>query len=1002
MLHIQKNYRNYINYLVINIALLGIAPNCLSYTLTQHQLGAMEMADHILLLQHTNGAISDYLDDNSTPAEQVNDGSNMDYAMMGLIAAFDIASHMNPPDPRSVDYRTAVENGMMFLAACQTMDSSLFHGTWYDSFLPVGTPLNDQVRAVDTTTVLFVYVLYLMETYYNTTYPSLYDNAQAALDFLLTHSVDEDMYNNKFTFSHYKWDSVNEEWKTHNIQYAADNVEVYMGMKAGVALFTDECNSLPNYYASYNSVVERTNYYEEHFCTETGYGTINGNYTYYNDDAGFFSTPGDDCTYDLPYSFMNCFLTNKNRLNEYEIDFNVDFNVGGVSGGNWYCDSTPIQVMAQAPWAFGSDYPVCLESFQFLTGNSSWQATWTTPVNYTATFDFFNQITGELNFSPFAVWIERDELDGQTGNPPNLPQNVQDKGYTRHHTQYYMAATALGQSQPLQCLDWVVDNTYDRPSENAFGLPAGPLGLGGIYGNHFNYENNQSPSTQTNSKICWYNIAVSELPCFSGFLDGTVSLNGGSGNVENVEIEFDGINNDFTVYPDGNGTYSSHFFPIEYDTYTITYSLDGYDTEIRNMNIDNLTTTLPSVILSISSIELSGQVSINGGTGYVQDVDILMQKQGSSTTFNPEPNNQGNYSQVFTYDDFGEYEIQYSLQYYDTIIISEYQINEGTNSLPDVCMEPSDIEISGIVELNGGSGNLADVDILFYKQDGTNSIMINPDESGAYSQVFSFAVFGLYNVTFSMDYAFGDYYPVTIEVDVGYETGSLETTLYSIISYDLVIVSINPENPGFRNIQAGLDYLMAKQANGKVNILAGLYTGEGNENLTWDPSISHIIVKGINPETCIIETNSIAFNLNHTQAESTLTDAIENLTIRNAGYGIHNNMGVRIIRNNIFSDCLIAIKSESHVDIINNLFENTFVCALELPIQEPLFGRIYCSIENNEFKQNNSMMPLLILDGTRFKIINNFFHDNTLDYQQQDTMAQLSRSIRLRMKTLLF
>ena len=75
----------------------------------------------------------------------------------------------------------------------------------------------------------------------------------------------------------------------------------------------------------------------------------------------------------------------------------------------------------------------------------------------------------------------------------------------------------------------------------------------------------------------WYidDVAISGggPPADPGYIEGTVVIADGAGNVEDVEVEAGGV----IVNPLANGTYSIEIQP---GTYDVTATLDGYDTEI--------------------------------------------------------------------------------------------------------------------------------------------------------------------------------------------------------------------------------------------------------------------------------------------------------------------------------------------------------------------------------------------------------------------------------------
>ena len=250
---------------------------------------------------------------------------------------------------------------------------------------------------------------------------------------------------------------------------------------------------------------------------------------------------------------------------------------------------------------------------------------------------------------------------------------------------------------------------------------------------------------------------------------------------------------------------------------------------------------------------------------------------------------------------------------------------------------PEPVIVSGNVSLNGGSGDITNVQIKFSPQIyGLNIVYINPDINGNFSHTFSYDQFGTYDVTYKLYSTDEDYYPITVEnVVINTTTSPLtltNVTLHPILSNDLVMVSADMQNPqAFHNIQAAISYLEGNEG-GTVNILPGIYTGLYNTGLMWWNG--PIKVRGTDIDNCIIdcEGSGSGFNLLGVYND---TDIIENLTIINGEQGIViENYGENgpVIRNNIITDCELSwmVSSEHGVGISckgpatieNNLISN--------------------------------------------------------------------------------
>jgi hypothetical protein len=192
---------------------------------------AFRMADFILSLQNAAGAIPD-----QPGATTVNEDSNMEYALIALGAAYAATK-----DSR---YRDGLERGIRWLAEREEMTDPLWTGSWryvYSATPPYaaiptspGAGITD-VRGVDATSTLFVYLLYLDQklTGSDTLVRSYAANAQAALDFVITHNLDKD----GFSWSSWQHHASDGQWHLYAFKYSADQGDVYLGMQAGSLLY---------------------------------------------------------------------------------------------------------------------------------------------------------------------------------------------------------------------------------------------------------------------------------------------------------------------------------------------------------------------------------------------------------------------------------------------------------------------------------------------------------------------------------------------------------------------------------------------------------------------------------------------------------------------------------------------------------------------------------------------------------------------------------------------
>jgi hypothetical protein len=193
---------------------------------------AVRIADFILSLQNADGAIVDEAGVNT-----VNQDSNMEYALIGLGAAYDAT--------KDSKYLDGLEKGIKWLAQREEMTDARWKGSWYYVFsanspdhIPTspGPGITD-ARGVDATSTLFAYLLYLDRRLTgNGALAKAYEpNARAALDFVIQHNLDSD------GLSQSSWHlyASDKQWHLYTEKYSADQGDVYLGMRAGELLYHD-------------------------------------------------------------------------------------------------------------------------------------------------------------------------------------------------------------------------------------------------------------------------------------------------------------------------------------------------------------------------------------------------------------------------------------------------------------------------------------------------------------------------------------------------------------------------------------------------------------------------------------------------------------------------------------------------------------------------------------------------------------------------------------------
>jgi len=192
---------------------------------------ALRIADFILSLQNAAGAIPD-----QPGVITVNEDSNMEYALIAIGAAYAAT--------KDARYRVGLERGIRWLAAREEMSDPRWKGSWWyvysanPPYSPIPTSPGDHitdVRGVDATSALFVYLLYLDQrlTGSDTLAKTYAANAKAALDFVTRHNLDKD----GFSRSSWQLHASDGRWHFFSFKYSADQGDVYLGMHAGALLY---------------------------------------------------------------------------------------------------------------------------------------------------------------------------------------------------------------------------------------------------------------------------------------------------------------------------------------------------------------------------------------------------------------------------------------------------------------------------------------------------------------------------------------------------------------------------------------------------------------------------------------------------------------------------------------------------------------------------------------------------------------------------------------------
>ena len=245
-----------------------------------------------------------------------------------------------------------------------------------------------------------------------------------------------------------------------------------------------------------------------------------------------------------------------------------------------------------------------------------------------------------------------------------------------------------------------------------------------------------------------------------GFIEGTVTLVGGSASVTMVTVTA----GDVSTNPDANGVYS---LTVPSGTYDVIGSLVGYISDTVSdvvVVIDETTSNVNLTLQALPTGYIEGDVVLLDGTGDVTQVEVT----AGYHMVNPDAN--GHYTMEI---EIGTYDVTASLELYapetnSNVVVVQGQTTEDVDF--ELSLLPTTGFIEGTVQLVGGTGNVTDVLV------STGTVTVTPDENGYYILE---AIPGYWDVSASLE---GYYTQVMQDVLVVLEdtTSNVDFTLQSI------------------------------------------------------------------------------------------------------------------------------------------------------------------------------------------------------------------------------
>jgi len=271
-------------------------------------------------------------------------------------------------------------------------------------------------------------------------------------------------------------------------------------------------------------------------------------------------------------------------------------------------------------------------------------------------------------------------------------------------------------------------------------------------------------------------------PAAFGTIAGQITLNGGTGNLNQVTVTA----GSYSTHPDGGGNYSMQVIA---GTYTVNATLTGYIPASQNnvVVISDQTTTVNLTLNPEPVGYIQGTVTIVGGTGTMGGVTIT----AGTSTVHPDIN--GNYTLAAPP---GTYNVIATLAAYipDTvynITVVDQQTVTGVNFT--LLVAPTNGLVTGTVTLNGGTGNVTQVLVSA----GGGVATTNPDVTGFYTLDL---VAGFYDISASL----AGYLTQTIlgvQVVVNQTTPNVDFTLNYINRTDMIVTAVDQFNTTLNNVQ---------------------------------------------------------------------------------------------------------------------------------------------------------------------------------------------------------
>jgi len=303
------------------------------------------------------------------------------------------------------------------------------------------------------------------------------------------------------------------------------------------------------------------------------------------------------------------------------------------------------------------------------------------------------------------IYAQNIQLDGTLG--PYIP----DEGYIEG------IVTLNGGSASVTLVTVAAGEATTHPDATGFYSLTVPGGIYQVSGSLTGYipDTVFNVSVVTGETTSNIDLTLQALP--TGFIEGTVVLLDGTGDVEDVAV----MAGYHLVNPDANGNYTME---IEIGTYDVTASLELYSPETVGNIVVMQGQITPDVDFELSLLPttgfIEGTVQLVGGTGDVTQVEVTT----GSVTVNPDENGYYILEAIPGYWDVSaSLEGYYTQVVQDVMVILEDTTSDVNFELPAI---PNIGYIEGTVTLFNGTGDVTLAEISAGIQ------LVHPSASGHY------------------------------------------------------------------------------------------------------------------------------------------------------------------------------------------------------------------------------------------------------------------------------